>query len=116
MDGWNGDEGQAGASEGGDDGSTGGRIGEGGEQRVKVACGHCTHNADAAELLQTVEKVFHDGMSGKLEWKTEGFKGITLIRFEQPGGRVSFRGPKQLFDEFSERLLSCSLVFPDSLH
>lgn len=69
------------------------------ENRVKMACGHITSAADAEEFVDEVEAFFSKVRRGLVEPKDRGeARGVKLVAYEREDGRVSFLGPKQLFD------------------
>lgn len=70
------------------------------ENRVKMACGHTTSGADAEEFLHEVERFFSKVRRGLVEPEDKGeARGYKLVGYEREDGRVSFLGPKQLFDD-----------------
>lgn len=67
--------------------------------RVKMACGHVTSAADAEEFLHEVERFFSKVRRGLVEPVDRGeARGFKLVGYEREDGRISFLGPKQLFD------------------
>lgn len=67
--------------------------------RVKMACGHNTSAADAEEFVDEVERFFSKVKRGLAEPKDQGeARGVKLVGYEREDGRVSFLGPKDLFD------------------
>lgn len=72
------------------------------EQRVRMACGHVTSAADAEEFVQEVETFLSKVRRGLIEPQEKGeTRGIRLVGYERDDGRISFLGPKRLFDDFS---------------
>lgn len=71
--------------------------------RVVMACGHCTHNTPAAELLYEVESFFAKIRRGLVSPVDKGMspgRKIPLVGFDREDGWFSFVGPKDLFDRF----------------
>lgn len=70
------------------------------ETRVKMACGHTTSGADAEEFLHEVERFFSKVRRGLVEPEDRGeVRGYKVVAFQREDGRISFLGPKQLFDD-----------------
>lgn len=70
-------------------------------ERVKMACGHITQAADAEEFLGEVERFLSQVQRGLVQGRDGGdARGVKLVVFEREDGRVSFLGPKELFDAF----------------
>lgn len=69
-------------------------------KRVTIACGHCTDDTDAADLLRHVDQFVWNVVDGKEEIKQEeNSRGEIVWTFEQEDGRLSMRTPKRLVDE-----------------
>lgn len=69
--------------------------------RVKMACGHVTSAVDAEDFVQDVEGFLSKVRRGLVEPQDRGkVRGIPLVGYTSQGGRLSFLGPKQLFDNF----------------
>ena len=61
--------------------------------RVKMACGHITQDADAAELIAEVDQVLWDLVEGRIQPTDGGIKrGERMELYRGPGARVSFLG------------------------
>lgn len=70
------------------------------EKRVKMACGHTTSAADAEEFLDEVERFLSKVNRGLVEPEDRGeARGVKLVGYEKEDGRISFQGPKSLFDD-----------------
>lgn len=70
------------------------------ENRVKMACGHTTSAADAEEFLHEVERFLSKINRGLVEPEDRGeARGVKLVGYEREDGRISFLGPKKLFDD-----------------
>ena len=71
------------------------------KQHVAIACGHCTKDADAEELLRDVDLFLWNVVSGQVEVKERmERRGEENWLYEQDGARLSFRGPARLFETF----------------
>lgn len=73
------------------------------DDRVMMACGHCTHNTPAAEFLYEVERFFDKIRRGLVSPVDKGMspgREIPLVGFDREDGWFSFVGPKDLFDRF----------------
>lgn len=69
------------------------------ERTVKMACGHDTFAADAEDLVHEVERFFSKVRRGLIERQDRGEKrGIPYVGYVRDDGRISFVGPKELFD------------------
>lgn len=67
--------------------------------RVKMACGHNTSAADAEEFVTEVEAFLSKVKRGLVEPQDRGeARGFKLVGYDREDGRISFLGPKQLFD------------------
>ncbi|CAN8098550.1 unnamed protein product [Discula destructiva] len=70
-----------------------------GTDRVKMACGHNTSAADAEEFVDEVEAFFSKVRRGLVEPVDQGeARGVKLVGYEREDGRISFLGPKHLFE------------------
>lgn len=68
-------------------------------ERVKLACGHTTSAADAEAFVDEVEAFFSKVKRGLVEPQDRGeARGVKLVGYEREDGRISFLGPKELFD------------------
>jgi glycine/D-amino acid oxidase-like deaminating enzyme len=71
-------------------------------KKVVMACGHNTAGANAESLLGAVDAFLWDVASGEVEaGKEDKVRGEVTYLYEREDGRLSFRGPRRLFDEFS---------------
>lgn len=73
------------------------------DNRVMMACGHCTHKTPAAEFLYEVESFFRKIRRGLVSPVDKGVtpgRDIPLVGFDREDGWFSFVGPKDLFDRF----------------
>lgn len=71
------------------------------QQRVRMGCGHVTRDVDAEEFVVEVERFLSKVRRGLVEPQDKGeTRGYRLVGYEQEDGRISFLGPKQLFDGF----------------
>lgn len=69
--------------------------------RVRMACGHVTSAADAEEFVHEVETFLSKVRRGLVEPQDKGeARGYRLVGYERDDGRVSFLGPKSLFEDF----------------
>jgi hypothetical protein len=60
---------------------------------------------DAADLINDVETFFNRVVNGEVEALDRGTsRDQPVVKYEQEGGRLSFRGPKGLFEEFQSHL------------
>lgn len=67
--------------------------------RVQMACGHVTSAVDAEEFVLEVERFFSQVRRGLVEGQDAGEQlGVPLVKYEKDDGRVSFLGPRALFD------------------
>lgn len=74
---------------------------EGSGGRVKMACGHVTSAADAEEFVGEVQSFLDQVRRGLVAPQDRGeTRGFPLVGFERGDGRISFLGPKELFDGF----------------
>lgn len=74
-----------------------------GDDRVTMACGHCTQNTPAAEFLSEVDSFFDKirrGLVSPIDKGTTPGRNIPLVGFEREDGWFSIVGPKELFDKF----------------
>lgn len=70
-------------------------------RRVRMACGHITSAVDAEEFIHEVETFLSKVRRGLVEPQDKGeTRGYRLVGYERDDGRVSFLGPKSLFDDF----------------
>jgi glyoxylase-like metal-dependent hydrolase (beta-lactamase superfamily II) len=70
-------------------------------ERLVMACGHNTAEANAESLLGEVDAFLWDVVSGGVEaGKVDKIRGEVTYLYEREDGRLSFRGPRRLFDEF----------------
>ena len=70
---------------------------------MKIASGHITSASDAQQLINDVDLFLHRVVENMVEAKDQGmFRDELLISFEREDGKVSFLGPKRLFDEFRD--------------
>jgi uncharacterized protein (DUF1786 family) len=70
--------------------------------RVKIACGHITSDAKAAELIDAVQHFLDQVLEGQVKAKDEGIGKYTqepTVSYEREDGRLSFIGPKRIFDQ-----------------
>jgi hypothetical protein len=73
---------------------------------VKIACGHITSTSDAQELISDVDMFLETCLlcqviENMIDSKDQGeFRDEQLISYDREDGRVSFMGPRRLFDEF----------------
>lgn len=71
------------------------------ETRVKMACGHVTSSVDAEDFVREVEGFLSKVRRGLVEQQDRGeARGIPLVGYEREDGKLSFLGPKELFDSF----------------
>lgn len=71
------------------------------ERRVRMACGHVTSEADAEDFVCEVENFLSKVKRGLIEPQDKGeARGLRLVGYERDDGRISFLGPKRLFDGF----------------
>lgn len=71
------------------------------EEAVKMACGHNTSAVDAKDLVHEVERFLSKVRRGLIEQHDRGEKrGIPFVGYERDDGRISFVGPKEIFDNF----------------
>ena len=69
--------------------------------RVKIACGHATKDSDAEELLRDVDYFLYRVTQNLVPPVDRGSaRGESLQAYEREDGKLSFLGPKRLFDEF----------------
>ncbi|PSR79586.1 beta-lactamase-like protein [Coniella lustricola] len=67
--------------------------------RVRMACGHVTSAVDAQEFVLEVDKFFSQVTRGLIEGQDAGEqRGVPLVKYERHDGRISFIGPKALFN------------------
>lgn len=67
--------------------------------RVQMACGHVTSAVDAEDFVLEVERFFSQVRRGLVEGKDAGEQlGVPLVKYEKDDGRVSFLGPRALFN------------------
>jgi glyoxylase-like metal-dependent hydrolase (beta-lactamase superfamily II) len=72
-------------------------------KKVMIACGHTTADADAELILLEVDDFLWDVVSGKVEvGREEEDRGEVIYLYEKEDGKLSFLGPRRLFDEFRE--------------
>jgi len=68
---------------------------------VKIACGHITSTSDAQQLINNVDMFLYQVTENMVDSKDQGeFRDEQLISYDREDGRISFMGPKRLFDEF----------------
>ncbi|KAF3761247.1 hypothetical protein M406DRAFT_357658 [Cryphonectria parasitica EP155] len=68
--------------------------------RVMLACGHITSTVDAGDFVGQVEVFFSKVKRGLVEPQDGGdVRGIPLVKYEREDGRISFLGPKSLFED-----------------
>jgi glyoxylase-like metal-dependent hydrolase (beta-lactamase superfamily II) len=76
---------------------------DGSGKRVTMACGHCTTDADAEELLSEVDEFLWNVVCGKVKVSREDEnRGEVYLLYERKDGRLSFLGPRRLFEVFKE--------------
>lgn len=74
---------------------------ESGAGRVRMACGHVTSAVDAEDFVHEVEIFLSKVRRGLIEPQDKGeARGYHLVGYERDDGRISFLGPKRLFDNF----------------
>lgn len=76
-----------------------------GNDRVKMASGHCTSSTPAAEFLYEVEDFLSKirrGLVSPIDKGTAPGRNVSLVGFEREDGWFSFVGPKELFDKFRD--------------
>lgn len=74
--------------------------GAAGGSDVKMACGHVTGAADAEAFVHEVETFFSQVRRGLVPPEDGGeARGIPLVKYERVDGRISFLGPKSLFED-----------------
>ena len=68
-----------------------------------MACGHITSASDAQQLIDEVDLFLHRLLESMVNAKDQGrFRDEPLISYEREDGKVSFLGPKKLFEEFRD--------------
>lgn len=72
--------------------------------RVKIACGHKSSASDAQQLIGEVDEFLYHVLEKKIEPKVPGysFRDEPLVSYKREDGRLSFVGPRKLFDGFRE--------------
>lgn len=69
-----------------------------------MACGHTTSAADAEQLINEVDHFLYAVAAQKIAPQDEGFiLGVAFVSYKNADGRLSFIGPRRLFDEFAAR-------------
>jgi glyoxylase-like metal-dependent hydrolase (beta-lactamase superfamily II) len=72
------------------------------EKKVTIACGHCTADADAEKLLKDVDAFLWDVVCDRVKVSREEQKrGEVYLLFETEDERLSFQGPRRLFEVFN---------------
>ncbi len=68
-----------------------------------MACGHTTSGSDAQQLISGVDLFLYQVLEYMVDSKDQGqFRDEPLISYDREDGKISFMGPKRLFDEFRE--------------
>ena len=70
-------------------------------QRVKLAGGHITSDADAEEFLEKIHGFLSKIQRGEVKsspWRK--IRGEQDSLYEETGGRISFGGPEKMFLDF----------------
>jgi len=76
-----------------------------GVPRAKMACGHVTSGADAEELLEEVQVFFDKVVDGSAQERDKGdWRDEKMVAFERADGKISFQGPKKLFDAYRKEV------------
>lgn len=71
------------------------------EKRVTMACGHVTSSVDAEDFVHEVETFLSKVGRGLVGSQDKGeARGFSLVGYERDDGKISFMGPKQLFEDF----------------
>lgn len=69
--------------------------------KVRMACGHITSAVDAEAFVSEVETFLSKVRRGFIPPQDKGeTRGYQLVGYERDDGRISFLGPKHLFDDF----------------
>lgn len=67
--------------------------------RVQIACGHITSASDAQQLISDVDAFLYQVLENRAPSKYQGkFRDEPLISYDREDGKISFIGPKELFD------------------
>ena len=81
--------------------------------RVSLASGHITKDADAEDFLNEVYEFLCKVEQGEVEsrvWRC--FRGEQEVLYESDDGKISFAGPRKKFLEFIRKSeTGCCLVF-----
>jgi hypothetical protein len=69
--------------------------------RVKIACGHTSSASDAEQLIDEVDLFLYQVAEGMVEARERGtFRDEAVTSYDRQDGKISFIGPKKLFDAF----------------